>query len=202
MNFLRYLLLETPRMISPLDDIALNTPEGNFEEYMMLNRYVKMNQAEKLEVIGDMILYRAKTEIKTIVFALAAKTKQVCYLMEFEEDTNEKFGRYVFQSFVWVDKTKSAARRLPKDCFFKYVVQIEDVVLTDSIQTWDGKEFWLRRLKESFDMNLFVYYINSMTGDVIKLDRFEQVREFDIKYQIWHHNGLTKLMGISKKPLL
>lgn len=193
-------LMEMPRMISNITNNLLDEPVGNNEEYRALNN--QLSKAIHLEQLNkDIALYLIKTQSKTTIVALDKSKERVEYLMEYEEDQNVKFGRYVYQSFVWVNKECAICRRLPRDCFFKYVVDQEDVVLTDSLQTWDGKKFWINRLKEAFEKNLFVYYVNDMANTIIKLDNFEQVDEFDQKYQIWHQTGLHKLMAISKKEL-
>lgn len=201
MSFIQF-LIESPRMISPLSDIPLETHSGNLEEYHMLNKFVIRKSAVfEGKLNSDVSLYFHSGDFKTSVFALDHTNRKVVYLMEYETDYHKQFGKYVYQSFVWVDKDCSVARRLPKDCFWQYPVAKEHVVLTDSLQTPDGKNFWLKRLKEAFTKNLFVYYVNTLNDEVIKLDNYEQVAEFDRKYQIWHETGLTKLMVISTKSL-
>jgi hypothetical protein len=196
---LRDILLETPALSAPMDDdFYLSNEEDNSRR---LKELLELDVALVSKINNDVSVFHAVERKHEVFFAVDKSTSKIVYYMMFETESEPLIGQFVFQSFVWLDKTCSAAIGLPKRILFGLVKQY-GTVLTDSIQTWDGRDFWLRRIKDALAKGLHVYYIDFQYNRLEQLHSYEDVMRVDKQYKIWDTYGFDKRLAISAKLLI
>jgi hypothetical protein len=197
----KQIIVESPSLIDNIDDHPLFDLQSNRRALEKLN---KLDLRVIKQLSDTTALYTAQKRDRTVYAAINHNAKIITYYMEFETNHHVAIGRYGAQAFVWVDQFDKSVRSLPKAVFFDYALKNVGVIATDSLQTPKGKDFWLRRLKEAFDRNLFVYYVNIVSDQIKQLHEFSDVKEFDMKYKIWTKSleGTGKLLMISEHKII
>jgi hypothetical protein len=192
-------ILEMSMLIEPMDDHALNTPEGNL---MAFKLYISHDN--DIEPLTDNInIYRGYGRKRDWIFAADPDKQEIYYLMQYVEGRDKQLKHYCMQKWLWVNPhMRSVVGQLPTKYFFKLLDEFGTIV-TDSEQTPDGKKFWIRRIKESFAKGFNVYYYNFNDGQLLKLSGADDVDVFDQKHQIYtqQEHSLDKAFVISKNNL-
>jgi hypothetical protein len=192
------LILEAPALTdevtSYLDDPIKNQ-----------RRLEKLSTAHKehlFDVNKNTHVFKIHTDNEEIYVAIDSIDMKIVYYMSYEFDKHRLLGLFVNQSFVWVDKTYPNAKGLPKKIFFDYLLKEHNIVITDSIQTWDGRDFWLRRLLDAFQKHLYVYYIDLESDHIEPVHQYMAIHKLDTKYHIWAKQAFSKRLLISTTKLL
>lgn len=191
-------LFESPLAIEPLDDHVINTTFGNHKYY---NMYIRKDN-DIVPLTNEINIYSDMYKRKGHIFAADPKVEQIYYLLNYETSTNPILGKYVAQTWLWIDKNIGVVKSLPTKYFFELVDEYGTIV-TDSEQTPDGKKFWIKRIKDAFTKNLNVYYFNFITSELVKLNSPNDVSTYDAKYQIYsqHETSLDKVFVITRNNL-
>lgn len=195
-------LLESPLNIPDLDWHDLENPTENAKLYK--NFISKEYQYKKaiLKLTETAIIYQMKTEL----FCLDSERQQVTYYMKYSVDTNKILGQYVWQSLVWVDKELhyDYLKDIPAKIFFENLLTKFKTIITDSEQTWHGRRFWEYRIVDALKKNLNVYFFNFENKHIEKMFSFNQLYDFQKKYDIWGNSPKHKMkrMVISNKNLI
>ena len=193
------IILETPALIQDVDDTYLQDIHQNQARLHQLARYPMDHVYSITENLVVMHVHEPTGE--EVYMAVDHKSMKIVYYMMYEVHQDPLIGRYVNQAMVWLDKTYSPAKGLPKRVFFDQLVKKYDTVLTDSIQTWNGRAFWMRRLQEAFQKGFNVYFVDLERNKVEKLEDFADISKFNEKYHIWEPHGFHKRLAITKRKL-
>ena len=197
----KQIIIESPALIDPLDDHYLYDLQTNRDFLSKLNK-LDLRVIKKLS--DTTTLYAAQKRDRTAFAAINRNSNIITYYMEYETNHHTAIGKYGAQAFVWADQNDKSVRSLPKTVFFEYALPIVGIIATDSLQTPKGKDFWLRRLKDAFDKNLYVYYVNIVSDQIKRLNEFSKVKEYDMKYKIWTKSleSTGKLLMISTHKII
>jgi hypothetical protein len=184
-------LFETPQTIADLDDpkeldlLILSKNKALYEMFMG-----KKYQFKKL--LFSLTYYAEVYQLKSEFFCLDHNLGKVTYYMRYKVDSNKVLnGQYVWQSLVWTDPKVHADYLIgvASKIFWEYLFNKFNVIVTDSEQTWKGRRFWEYRIGEALKKNLFVYFFNFQTKELVPLTDFDELYDYQEKYDIW---GLTK----------
>jgi hypothetical protein len=135
---------------------------------------------------------------------LDTQLEQITYDMTFEKRNHHKLGEYVWQSGVWVKEGYSYLDGLARKIFFDFLLKDNQVILTDSVQSWDGKRFWMNCIGRAFDKGLNVYYFDFKTEELIKIKDKQTWEAFKNEHKdIWGKTDRHKMkrMIITSKTL-
>ena len=195
---LQDIILEAPATADPLEDFLgdLDTNQGELRKLLMLK------PKHVMSVNDNFVMYSAKMGDRQIFFGVVIDEMRIVYYMVFETEKSKLIGKFVYQSYVWVDKTYSAARGLPRLMFFNHLLLKYKTVVTDSIQTWDGRKFWMSRIKDALEKNIKVYYVNFETNHIEEIHKYEDVARLNALHKIWANYAFDKRMVISLNPLI
>lgn len=195
---LRDIILEAPANADPLEDF-LGDLDTNKKQ---LQKLLTMKPKHVLSVNDNLVVFSAKNGPTNVFFAVAMDEMRIVYYMTYDTEKSKLIGKFVCQSYVWVNKTYSAARVLPRLMFFNHLLLKHKTVVTDSIQTWDGKRFWLARIKDALAKNIKVYYVNFQNDHIEQIQTYEDVVRLNAMYRIWDNYAFDKRMVISLNPLI
>ena len=157
----RHYISEMPRRIDPLD------PELGFKD-LNLNRRIAsgvLESSNKIQIKqfnNGLVLYRIANKFVlidpfrvTVVYYLAWKTKFFKYL-------NTKVVSTVLH---WRDRPIPGQIGLTSWVFFDLLLPIEGAIMTDIKHSSPGEAFWVRRIEEALEKNLYVYYLDLLPSD-------------------------------------
>jgi hypothetical protein len=169
-------LFETPKSILPTD-FGLNDEKENRKQTM---RFLRDADRELVKSFAhDINLYEVGRQ-----FCLIDETNNhLIYYMRWEEIFHKFVGhRAACQIAVWRDQNKPGYEETAREIFFDHLLPKYGVVITDALQTPDGRTFWIRRVGDAFRRNLNVYYLNLMQstdGVSRELIKIESVADFE-----------------------
>lgn len=189
------LLFEMPKSIEPTE-FNLNDELINRRIALEL---LKNKRKRELEKVGPNTLY----EIGRKIALLDAENKRVLYYVQWNEVFHKLIGKTgAAQIAVWRNRTKAVVpATLATRVFFDYLLPKYGVMITDALQTPDGKEFWVRRVTDAFARGLHVYYINLMgakggtSPELIEIHNGEEFDELERDRKFW---GSTELFRARK----
>jgi hypothetical protein len=199
-NKYRKIVNEMSMIIPKMDDHRMNNITDNKAEYDKFSDSVELEYSINKEIN----LYLGDYGKSGVYLAADPNKGQIYYFMKYKRDSEPKLGKFVKQSWVWIDKNyKNVVGELPKKMFYELLDNYTTIV-ADTDQTPDGRDFWKKRLKEAFDKHYFVYYYNSDKETIERLDNNLDVEKFDNKYGIWTEleSSWDKVFVISKKQLV
>lgn len=198
---LKNLLEMVPQNIPDLDYLSLSIADKNAEMYKDCLRKSFSRKIKILQLMEYAVIYKFKSEF----FCLDSKEKRITYFMKYEVSNNGTLGQFVWQSLVWLDPRAhlSYLERIPAKIFFDYLLPKFHTILTDSEQTWHGRRFWEYRIAEAFNKNLNVYFFNFENRQIMKLNSFDELSDFQMTYDIWGDSPRHKMkrMVITDKEL-
>jgi hypothetical protein len=67
--------------------------------------------------------------------------------------------------------------------FFNYIIAKAPCVAADTLQSPDGMKFWLRRISDALNMNLYVYAYFKDTDKMYRIRSFSDVAA--LKDKLW-----------------
>jgi hypothetical protein len=175
-------------------DFGLKDPAKNLKMY----RNLEKRKGVLLKDFDDYKLF----EYPTYVALLQTDSKHVSYVVQFE--TKTVLGKKaVTQILLWRERPNSFIANLNVDgmkltayVFFKVLLAKHDCIVTDSMQTSMGEEFWKDRIADAWIYGYQVYYINQVTQDKILItsDNFDAVNS---TYNIWGDEEISKAKKIA-----
>ena len=192
------LLMEMPKTIPDLTNHALNNTIENRKYFDVISKESMKKLYKKIN--NDSIIYQYKKEF----VCLNTKINKITYFMKFKVDHNKILGNYVWQSLVWRATTAAELSGIPEKIFFETLLPKYGCVVTDSEQTWNGTRFWIYRITDALKMNLFVYYYNFRSKELIKVNSIDEFTEIEEKYDIWgtSNNHEMKRIVITNRELI
>jgi len=162
------LLFESPRDIDSVD-FGLSDPIKEARLVYDLNRDSRTN------VIGTYAGLELKKCGHTIF--VMSDTRRLLYFVKFVDKSYSALrGRHVTQIAVW--RRAGTPSGLAKHVFWEYLFPIHCTIMTDSMQTAQGRYFWGDRVQEALQSGHLVYRVN-----VLKRER-SPIRSFD-EFEAW-----------------
>lgn len=76
------------------------------------------------------------------------------------------------QQLVWRSTNfahSPALAGLPASVFFNFILKRYDVILSDNVQTGEGRHFWQRSMSEALARNLCVYHCQLMSTELTRI---------------------------------
>ena len=195
---IREILLESPQDIGGYNPEELHDADMNTELYTQY----KMNSRKTLlySLSDTSNVYTTANS----VFCLDDDFEHVSYEMEFKTKSHAVIGDFVWQASVWREGIGSP-KTLPAQVFFDYLLPKYETIITDSKQSWDGRRFWIDRIRDAFSMGLNVYFFDFSNSNLVKMDSEQDWNAFHKKNQklIWGAAPVfqMKRMVISNKEL-
>ena len=90
-------------------------------------------------------------------------TKRIEYYMQYTAFDMPRMGRCATQVKVW---TRASPRGISAEVFFNYMLSNQfDTMVSDRIQSYDGRRFWIRQMVEGIGLG---YNIGLLSGDEIQ----------------------------------
>lgn len=202
MSFKEYqeFLTEMPKLIKSWDPIELIDPERNKDNYLDLLREKRKTKLFDLTDVATMY------EWKDNFFVLDTSIEQITYDMTFKlGDEPNIGGKFVWQTGVWINPVHQYIEGVAAKMFFEVLLKRHETIITDSIQTFDGKRFWERNIGKAFVKGLNVYYYDFQTKELAKIENAIHWETFKKTHKdIWGKTDRHKMkkMVITNKTLL
>lgn len=196
---LTHILNEMPQNIlqlNVLDDLSIH--EVNYSKYKQL---FNLNKDILYKYSDTRIVYQSGN----CYFCLDMQLRKVLYFMEYTTSFATKLGgTFLWQSLVWRDKSVIQVQQLPHDIFFNHLLQKYGVITTDGEQTADGKRFWMYQISYAFQNQLYVYYYNMNTQELIHIPDALSFERIIHNNAVWGDtkDHQSKLLVIAKKQLM
>lgn len=199
-------LFETPQLIDPVDTTkTYGSHPYNTLEYDKLHNqthHVIKHVAESIDLI-EIKMHHGDYDL--IYAVLDHASKSVVYISKcvFAKDTN--LGKYVYQSFVWINKSyKSILKDLPSDVIYQILLPKYKVVSTDQLHTPKGMIYWahlIKKAKSDEPGQYNVYYYNKKSGELKLVLSTTHLSQLQKEYKIWDHHvsGMSKIVIITTK---
>lgn len=168
--FLKELLFEMPQSIAPTN-FNLDLPAVNRRK---ANELLKSSEKDLVKSFSPKVnLYEVGRQ-----FALIdEERRKILYYMGWKEILHKFVNhRAACQIAVWRDVDVPGYEDVAKEIFFDELLPKYGVIITDAMQTEDGRNFWVRRIGNAFNKGLNVYYLNLMQAEggvdreLIKID--------------------------------
>ena len=149
-----------------------------------------------LETIGSANLYTDEERFfitnvdNAIVFTATYEAEIVNY---FNVLTNLRIWRSMYYSFGDIS--------LSHKMFFKYILPIKGIVVSDKSRTAEGKRFWEARVAEALALGFYSYVFNEDTETFHPIDSYSSLSKKS--NEIWDYKGdfLNYRIFISTKAL-
>lgn len=156
-------LYETPMLIGDhefdpiIDGFDLTDNDENQKAYDKISKSKKSHQIEKHN--DSQYLYHFGDKVVLLNTVL----RTVDYYVKIETGKFKITGKYVAQVEVWRSNDRPVYGVVEK-VFFDHILKSHDTVLSDSLQTNDGKRLWTNLVSYAFDRGKFVYVVDLNNG--------------------------------------
>jgi len=194
-------LYETPMMIGDndfdpvIDGFDLTDTVENTQAYEKIIDSKDSNLIQKHSDIGSKYLYQYGSKI--VLLDTVAKT--VDYYVKVETGKFRITGQYVTQVEVW-RTTDSPVYDVVRTVFFDYILKSHDTVLSDSLQTNDGRRLWVNLVGYAFQEGKYVYVVDLNTGTLHGIknsnDYRSRIQDF---YSTQKKSAYVRIMISNKK---
>lgn len=104
---------------------------------------LKRNPKEIFDLGDDVKVYRVGTN-KGYLFMYNPHEDLIGYYVALEEQKKSLLGKKVTQTAVWRSMEDEKADGLTYKIVFDYLLKLYPAIMSDKIQTHDGKNFWIR----------------------------------------------------------
>jgi hypothetical protein len=168
-------LYETPMLIGDhdfdptIDGFDLSDSVENTKAYEKITTSGNSNQLEKHNDSQYLYQYGDKIVLLDIV------DKKVDYYVKIYQGKFKITGKYATQVEVWRTKER-AVYGVVKKVFFDYILKSHNTVLSDSLQTNEGRGLWVNLVSYAFEKNLNVYVVDLNTGTLTKINNDSEYR--------------------------
>lgn len=171
-----------------------------------VNRRVAMDfrqHGEVLEEISDdSALYQLKNRIALVRYT-AGKPTAIIYYVQWKEIFHKMIGhKAISQVAVWADSVDPRSSGIARRIFWEFLLPICGVMITDALQSPDGKRFWRNRVADAFKQDLHVYYINLMQskggapGELTEIGSVDAFAELAADKNFWGDQELHQARKI------
>lgn len=145
MGFIEY-LTESPRLIDPVD--------FNLSDRKWNNKFSEELLAKKNKEIYDEtdkhILFRTGNDAKGYISLINKELTRIDYIVNYDQTNSKVLGRYVTQIAVWRSKggfeSYKNSDSVTRDVFFNILLKKYGTIVSDTEQTENGRDFWIRML--------------------------------------------------------
>lgn len=137
-------LFEMPRLHTTPEDFGLGDPAINFSEYQRLadSEYTVLSETK------THLLAMTKDDGKFEVFMLNFTQRALVYYMEFQVHTVPQIGLCATQVAVW-RRAGAGVPNVTSTVFKGFLLGKFAGVVSDRVQTADGRRFWVDRMAEA-----------------------------------------------------
>lgn len=170
-----------PKHINDVDFNLIDPNENTkIYQYFINQHPIELNQIDNLTLL--------KSGNKLLL--VDHSSKLIRYFVQWREVWHNLVGsNCISQVAVWRDDLYTP-EGYPKQIFLNYLLNITGVMITDIQQTSDGKRFWLNRIRDTFNMDLFLYYVNLMQDGknppcIMRLHDIKQVDNILQSGKLW-----------------
>lgn len=156
-------LYETPMLIGDHDfepsinGFDLTDRTENTQAYEQIINSKRSNQLEKHNDSQYLYSYGDKIVLLNVV------RRTVDYYVKVETGRFKLTGKHATQVEVWRTKDRSVYGVVQK-VFFDHILKSHDTILSDSLQTNEGRGLWSNLVGYAFDRGLNVYVVDLNTG--------------------------------------
>ena len=192
-------LYETPQIIPGLtDEENLDSFSVNKSKYSELAKLHNKKEISRLS--DDVIIYQSGR----MNFCLDTSRKEVTYYMQYEVSTNKVFGSFLWQSLVWRSKKVQYNKAMPHKIFFNTLLPKFKVIVTDGMQTVEGKRFWEFQIAFAIENDINVYFFDDKSKELIKVNTLIEFDKVSRDHDVWGETPIhkSKLMVITTKELI
>lgn len=162
-----------PRHINDVD-FNLADPSENKKIYQY---FLKQNPIT-LDQVDNLTLLKAGNKLLLVDH----HEKLIRYFVQWSEVWHKVIGHNcISQIAVWRDDLYTP-EGYPKQIFFNYLLNITGAMITDIQQTSDGKRFWLNRIRDTFQLDLCLYYVQLMQDASISpnVTQLHNIKELEV----------------------
>ena len=162
-------LYETPMLIGDydfdpsIDKYDLTDSDENTKAYEKIMNSSKSRQIEKHNDSQYLYSYGDKIVLLNVVL------KTVDYYVKIFQGKFKITGKYATQVEVWRSKDR-AVHGVVEKVFFDYILKSHNTILSDSLQTNDGKRLWVNLVSYAFERGLNVYVVDLNNGRLITVN--------------------------------
>lgn len=156
-------LYETPMLIGDhdfeptIDGFDLSDIEENHQAYDKIINSKRTLQMEKHNDSQYLYSYGDK------IVLLNINRKTVDYYVKLETGKFKITGKYITQVEVWRTEDRPVQNVVQK-VFFDHILKSHDTVLSDSLQTSNGRRLWVNIVDYALQRGLNVYVVNLNNG--------------------------------------
>lgn len=145
---------------SAIDGYDLTEPEENRQAFKKIINSKRTSQIEKHNDHQYLYGYGDK------IVLLNVTRGTVDYYVKLEQGNFKLTGKYITQVEVW-RSSNVPVHGVVEKVFFDHILKSHDTVLSDSLQTNDGRRLWVNLVGYAFEKNKFVYVVDLNTGTII-----------------------------------
>ena len=153
-----------------------NLDEKDFNNAQALKMLRNRNK-QAIKQYGDYTLW----EFPQSYALIRNDVSEIGYIVKFKYKYFNRLQRKcVSQVMVWRDIGVAEQMGMAREIFFNYLLPTTQTIISDSMQTPEGKAFWWRRIHEAFSNGMYVYYINlTQPSTFIKVSNAQELRAID-----------------------
>jgi hypothetical protein len=171
---LKEVTAEPPPQEVKEEDFNLNNDEGNLKKYKQLTKKSK-KLIENFEEGVNLWEFSSEYAI------LDDNKKKILYYVQYKLDNILKISS-ITQIKVWrrlgFPYNSRKERSLASDIFFNHLLPKADMVVTDKLQTPQGKHFWADRIGDAFRKGLNVYAIDQNRKTITKMNDLNDTQKY------------------------
>lgn len=162
-----------PQMSVYADDFELESAKDN---EIAAHRFITKGKVA-LEQI-DLTLYKLGDDYG----AISKETSRLIYYVRTKKAYSKVLGKYTTQIAVWRDVNSLISAGLASWVFRTVVLKDTGVIVSDGVQTDQGRRFWTYQIKYALDKELFVYALDFYSKTLSRITRESEFSEFASKY--------------------
>lgn len=190
----------------------LNATEFNLDDPKVNRRLAHdfTHNGEKLEDVTERLSLWQRGRRIALVLEDPGKPRSLIYYVQWKERFHKLIGhKAISQVAVWRDALDPRSKGIAAKIFWEHLLPIHEVMMTDTMQTPDGKRFWTNRVAEAFEHRLRVYYLNLLpapaTGEreLIEIHDLQHFADLAREKDFWGREDLhqARKIIISDKEL-
>ena len=118
--------------------------------------------------------------------------------MEFKKSYSNIIGHHVQQFVLWSSGENEYELNLPDEMFWEYMLPKYGSILTDSKQSWKGKQFWQRQIYKALRIpEVHIYYVDFGTREVYEINDAVDWEIFnDRGIEVWEKEPIHEMRRI------
>lgn len=179
-TFKNYMVEMDPQYVQPTD--------FNFDDDKFNTSYCsKFLKSSKLKILDSnfkngSVLYQEGFKIFLV------NSNKIIYFIQYEINKFKPIKENIITQIILWRKRGGGSDLigLPSKIFFDIILSNTGIISSDKDQTSDGEDFWIDRLGQAFEMNLFVYYINTNSPiEFIKINNMNGFNKIRSEKDLW-----------------